>query len=89
MIKFVVDVEKGLLALGGEMHADAEEILLENGSEQKNVWGGNVYPRRTENKIEYSSLINIRPSQDNRSMEIEDVGKQKKMEQIVLSLLPL
>ena len=89
MIKFVVDVEKEILALGGEMHADAEETLLEYGSEQKNLWGGNVYPDSKTEKIEYNSLINIRPSQNNRSLDIQDERLKEKIKDIVYKLLPL
>ncbi|MEK7065122.1 MAG: DUF5674 family protein [Patescibacteria group bacterium] len=89
MIKFVVDVEKEILALGGEMHADAEETLLEDGSEQKNLWGGNVYPDSKTEKIEYNSLINIRPSQNNRSLDIQDERLKEKIKDIVYKLLPL
>lgn len=89
MIKFVVDVEKEILALGGEMHADAEEILLENGSEQKNLWGGNVYPDAVGEKLKYNSLINIRPSQNNRSLDVQDAGLKEKIKEIVYKLLPL
>lgn len=89
MIKFVVDVEKEILALGGEMHADAEAVLLEDGSEQKNLWGGNVYPDAKTEKIEYNSLINIRPSQNNRSLDIQDEILKSKIKNIVYKLLPL
>ena len=72
MVKFVVDVERGVIAVGGELHADAEAFLLENGSRQADVWGGNDYPGRgAEHCLEYTSLINIRPSQENAGMEIE------------------
>lgn len=37
-IKLAVDVERGVLAGGGEYHADCEEILLEDGSLQENIW---------------------------------------------------
>lgn len=70
LIKFVVDVSKGRLALGGEMHADAESVLLETGSRQEDLWGGNLLPWGESVRIEYSSLINIRPSADNPGMEI-------------------
>jgi Protein of unknown function (DUF5674) len=70
MIKFVVDVHLRRIALGGEMHADAEEELLRSGSDQADLWGGNLWPWELPPRIEYISLINIRPSADNRSMEI-------------------
>lgn len=73
MVKYVVDVERGVAAVGGELHADAEAILLEDGSRQQNLWGANYYPgRQPDDCIEYTSLINIRPGQGNRSMELED-----------------
>lgn len=89
MIKFVVDVEKEILALGGELHADAEAVLLEAGSEQKNLWGGNVYPDAKEEKLKHNSLINIRPSQNNRSLDIQDELLRNKIKEIVYKLLPL
>ena len=73
MVKYVVDVRRGVAAVGGELHADAEALLLESGSEQQDLWGANYYPGRGEEEcIEYTSLINIRPAQGNRSMEVED-----------------
>jgi len=72
-VKFVVDIEKEIIAIGGELHADAEAELLERGSMQKNIWGANYYPYRdAENRVEYTALINIRPRDDNPAMEILD-----------------
>lgn len=88
MVKFIVDIEKEIIGLGGEMHMDAEQILLKNGSEQKNLWGGNIYPdKNSEEKIEYESLINIKPSQNNRSMQIQGEELKKKIRSIVDDLL--
>ena len=88
MIKFVVDVEREIVAIGGEMHADAEQILLENGSRQINVWGGNIYPGAEEDKkIEYIALINVRPSENNRSMEIQDGALRKKIRTVLDKLI--
>lgn len=73
MVKFVVDVERHIVALGGELHADAEALLLEDGSAQEALWCGNYYPGRGECEcIEYHSLINIRPSQGNRGVLVQD-----------------
>jgi hypothetical protein len=73
MVKYVVDIERGVAAVGGELHADQEALLLEHGSHQQDLWGANYYPGRgPEGCIEYTSLINIRPAQGNRSMTIED-----------------
>ena len=73
MVKYVVDVERGIAAVGGELHADAEQLLLEDGSRQEDLWGANYYPDLGAAEcVEFPSLINIRPAQGNRSMEIED-----------------
>ena len=88
MFKIVVDIEKKILAAGGELHADAIEKLLESGSEGKNIWGANFYPfEKSEDQIEYVALINIRPEQNNRKMEIEDKKIRDKIKQIVEDLL--
>lgn len=66
MVKIVVDVQREAVAVGGELHADAEQLLLEQGSRQADLWGANYYPGRdAEGFLEYTALINIRPSQDN------------------------
>ena len=46
MVKYVVDVERGVVAIGGEMHVDDEQVLLESGSRQADLWGANYYPGR-------------------------------------------
>jgi hypothetical protein len=71
MVKFVVDVRRRRVAVGGELHADAEALLLEDGSHQPDLWGGNYYPGLGPGGcLEYTALINIRPTQDNPGMEI-------------------
>lgn len=88
MIKFVVDIHEEIIALGGELHSDAEQILLEENSKHINLWGGNIYPDASvENRIEYSALINIRPSQNNRSMEIENQLIKDKINMIAEKLI--
>lgn len=73
MVKYVVDIECGTAAVGGELHADEEAVLLGNGSRQENLWGANYYPGRgRDDCIEFTSLINIRPAQGNCGMTIED-----------------
>ena len=88
MVKFVVDVESGRLAVGGEMHADAEQVLLDSGARQANLWGANYYPGRgPEACIEYTSLINIRPAAGNRSMELQDATLRERLRSIAFALL--
>ncbi|MBD2310210.1 hypothetical protein H6G20_00755 [Desertifilum sp. FACHB-1129] len=84
-IKLAVDIERGILAGGGEYHADCEAVLLENGSKQVNIWGADWYPLTQE--VGYESLINIRPRQNNRSMEIQDPVIREQVAQIVQQLL--
>lgn len=88
MVKFVVDVEKSVLAIGGEMHSDCEELLLEQGSKQENLWGANLYPfREGDERIEYTSLINIRPSLGNRDMKIQDEVIRRKVREVAEVML--
>ncbi len=80
-IKVVVDIEKNLLAAGGEWHADAEKILVEKGSKQKNLWGGGI--DLNAKNIETVALINLRPNQGNNSQEILDAEIREKFLKIV------
>ena len=84
-IKLAVDVERSILAGGGEYHADCEEALLEDGSRQQDIWGADWYPE--SNRVEFVALINIRPRQGNRGMEIEDPKLRTKIETTVRQLL--
>ena len=88
MVKAVVDINKRVIAIGAELHADEEAILLDQGSRQGDLWGINIYvdqPR--ESWIEFDSMINIRPSQGNRSRSIDDVEIQSNLVAIVNSLI--
>src|SRR3989338_3394612 len=84
MVKGVVDIERGLLAVDAELHSDLEAELLQDGSKQKNLWGINLYPGTPEEDfIEFDSMINVRPSQGNRSRGVEDENLRKKITEIV------
>ena len=84
MAKAVVDVASGWVGIGGDLHADIEKVLLEAGSKQEDLWGINVFPfEPEEQRIVYTALINIRPNQDNRSMEVMDLGIRRKIKSIV------
>ncbi|HEX7319355.1 MAG TPA: DUF5674 family protein [bacterium] len=89
MIKAVVDVERELLAIDAELHADLENMLLsERNSDQKDLWGVNLFlDKPKEEWIEFTALINIRPSMNNRSMEVEDPGMRAKVRAIVEKLI--
>ena len=80
MIKIVVDIRRRILAGGGEMHSDCEAVLLENSSEQDDLWGANWYP--AEQRIEFESLINIRPRLGNRNIVIQDEDLRQKVESV-------
>jgi len=84
MIKCVADVNRGLLAVDAELHADLESMLLEQGSEQEFLWGFNLYPNETgDDFIEFDSLINIRAWQGNRSRDVEDENVRKQIKELV------
>jgi hypothetical protein len=84
-IKLAVDIQRGILAGGGAMHADCEAVLLEDGSQQEDVWGADWNPAAQQTTFE--SLINIRPRQNNPSMEILDPAIQARVAQITQALL--
>jgi hypothetical protein len=88
MVKYVVDVERRRIAIGGEMHGDAEQALLEAGSRQSALWGANYYPGRgRDGCIEYTSLINIRPAAGNRGMELVDPALRDAVRDITFLLV--
>ena len=88
LVKAVVDVEKKIMAVDAELHSDEEALLLENGSDQKNLWGVNFYPEvQDENWIEFDSMINLRPSQGNKSRGVDDLEVRKKIIEIINNLV--
>src|SRR5262245_46582669 len=88
MVKAVVDVARGIMALGAELHADEEAILLEDGSRQPDLWGINLYPETTgEAWIEFDSMINVRPSLGNRSRAVEAPALQLRIRAVVADLV--
>jgi len=88
LVKAVVDIEKQIMAVGGELHSDEEALLLENGSRQQDLWGINIYPEvKTEEWVEFDSMINLRPSQNNMIRGISDSKIQKKVLDTVNKLI--
>ena len=84
LVKAVVDVEREIVAVDAELHSDLEALLLENGSKQENLWGINLYPEIPGDEfLEFDSLINMRPSQGNRSRGVENEEIHKKIVEIV------
>jgi hypothetical protein len=89
LVKAVVDVEKELMVVDSELHADQEDYLLEQGSKQENLWGINIYPEQIGKNswLEFDSMINLRPSQNNRSRSVEDENIRTKIITIVEKLV--
>lgn len=86
-IKLAVDVKRNILVGGGEYHADCEALLLEDGSRQEDIWGADWYP--DSRTIGFGALINIRPRQNNYSMEIEDPAIRTSVESLARKLLDI
>ncbi len=88
LVKAVVDIERNVMAIDGNMHADEEQMLLNDGSKQQDLWGINIYPENpVVDRIEFDSMINIRPSQGNHSRSIENTNIQKEIQNIVNSMI--
>ena len=88
MIKAVVDVQQGIMAIGGELHADEEAVLLDEGSRQSDLWGINLYPdAAAAERVEFDSMINVRPAQGNRSRSVEDAARRERIQEIVNQLV--
>lgn len=84
MVKAVVDVDRELLAIDGELHSDLEALLVEDGSKPQSLWGINLYPEmQGDDFVEFDSMINIRPSQGNKSRGVENAQTRDKIVQVV------
>lgn len=86
-IKLAVDVERKILAGGGELHADCEALLIEDGSRQENIWGANWIPK--DKKVTYEAMLNIVPRRNNPFMEIQDPKIRQTVDNIVRKLLDI
>ena len=89
VIKAVVDVELKIMAVGGELHADDESLLIEKeGSKRENTWGVNLYLEKSEDDfIEFDSMINLKPGYGNRSRGVEKDEVREKIKQIIKNLV--
>jgi hypothetical protein len=88
MVKAVVDVETGVMAVDAELHADQEAFLLERGSTQSSLWGINLYPDLNgDDWIEFDSMINLRPASGNQSRGVEDPAVRDRIREIVARLV--
>lgn len=88
LVKAVVDVKREIMAVDAELHADEEALLLQNGSDQADLWGINLYPGlEGDGFVEYDSMINLRPSQGNRGRGVEDPAVRQRIWAIVYDLV--
>lgn len=89
LVKAVVDIERGIMAIGGELHADEEAILLDDGSHQADLWGINLYPADFDSDgwLEFDSMINVRPRLGNNSRDVEDPERRQRIIDIVARLV--
>lgn len=87
LVKAVVDVESNILIVDAELHADLEQFLLQNGSKQSNLWGINLHPEhfQSDKLIEFDSMINLKPNQNNLSRDVKSPEVRKKIIAIVSS----
>ena len=90
LVKAVVDLHKNTLIVDAEMHADEEQVLLEQGSKQNDLWGINLYPSKfgTDDFIEFDSMINIRPRQQNMSRSVDNAKIREKIVDLVKQKIP-
>ena len=88
LVKAVVDIQKEIMAVDAPMHADQETELIESGSRQENLWGINLYPEKSGNDfIEFDSIINLKPDQNNRARSVDDPDIRAKIIKIVEKLV--
>ena len=88
MVKAVVDLDKQIMVIGAELHVDEEGFLLDSGSEQASLWGINIFPDKPRGEwIQFDSMINVRPTQNNKSRSVENLDLQKQIKTIVDKLV--
>jgi len=87
----VVDVDRGIMAIDAGMHADEEAMLIQDGSDQRHLWGINLYPAEhgTEGWLEFDSMINLRPGQGNRTRSVDDPTTRSRIARIVDRLVAI
>lgn len=88
VLKAVVDIGSGIMAIGGDLHSDEEAALLERGSRQADLWGINLHPGEGDDEwIEFDSMINLRPAQGNRSRGVDDADTRTAIKRVVAQLV--
>lgn len=88
LVKAVVDIDKSIMVVDADLHADEEKFLLEQGSQQESLWGINIYPELDQkDRVEFDSMINLRPNQQNFSRSVESLEIREKIIQIINKLI--
>ena len=89
LVKAVIDIEQKKLVVDAEMHSDEEQYLLENGSKQNDLWGINLLLAKfgTDEFVEFDSMINIRPRQNNVSRGVDSPKVRERIRQIVEEII--
>jgi hypothetical protein len=88
VVKAVVDVDRSIMAVGGQLHSDEEALLLADGSRQSALWGINLYPNENSDEwIEFDSMINVRPGQGNRGRDVSDPVIRSEIRRVVALLV--
>lgn len=88
MVKAVVDIDRGIMAIGAELHSDEEATLLQDGSTQSALWGVNLYPdEHGDGFVEFDSMINVRPAAGNRSRDVESEAVRERIREVVRALV--
>jgi hypothetical protein len=88
MVKACVDIGRGVMSLGGELHSDEQALLLDDGSRHSDIWGIDIYPAEAgDGWIEFDSMINVRPGQGKRSRGVDDPAIRSRILRLVESLL--
>ena len=89
LVKVDVDIARRIVVVDMDLHADGEAYMLEHDSQQKNIWGINVYPAKfgTDDFIEFDSMVNMRPSQGNASRDVLDLVTRQKIAEVVMEVI--
>jgi len=84
-IKAAVDIKKEIIAVDAPMHYECEQLLLENGSNQEDIWGINLYldEENPDDLVEFDSMINIRPAENNRTRSVENPETREQIKKVV------
>lgn len=88
LVKAVIDIGRGVMAIGGELHSDEESVLIADGSRQGDLWGINLYPAEAADTwLEFDSMINVRPAQGNRSRGVDRLDIQERIREVLAALV--